>query len=165
MPLPRLLPCPFGWRLGDLWWNLHRQTNPQMRAAWPKFHGSLRIKILRAPSGWLEALTDTFFPVSFLTVVGIPSLGGMMKFDSAQEEWIKNDGLWVSHFAKRNCKGTPCFGRSILSLPCAVFRGGLRMTSVRPWQIYLSWGDYPMVWTLFKRSDWRRKYLVTLLHK
>lgn len=26
------------------------------------------------------------FTVSFLTVVGIPSLSGMMKFDSAQEE-------------------------------------------------------------------------------
>lgn len=24
----------------------------------PEFHGSLRIKILGAPSGWLEALTD-----------------------------------------------------------------------------------------------------------
>lgn len=31
---------------------------PSCKLPAPEFHGSLRIKILGAPSGWLEALTD-----------------------------------------------------------------------------------------------------------
>lgn len=53
---------------------------PSCKMPAPELHGSLRIKIWS--SFWVAQGSDRYtFSVSFLTVVGMPSLHGVMKFD------------------------------------------------------------------------------------